>query len=695
VSRRLEAASLDAELLRHERPLACTMTRNAPTAAASIDAGGARRGICVPGHNCWTLAHASRVAFLVDADAYFAAFVHAVQRARERIIIIGWDIQGSARLQPGPMPRGWPATLRELLEAALIARPALHAHLLDWDFSLVFALEREILPAVQLGWLSHARLHFTLDGEHPLTGSHHQKIVVVDDAIAFVGGLDLTTSRWDTPDHLPDDARRRLPNGKPYPPFHDVQIAVDGEAARRLASLARARWRRATGETIPAAAPDADPWPPALAPDLRDVDVAIARTVPEFEGNSAVHEVEALYCDSIAAARRWIYVENQYFTSGRIAAALAARLAEPDGPEIVMVVPRSCSGWLEERTMGAVRARILHDLRAADLHGHLRIFHPRLPADGCDLNVHSKVMVTDDDFARVGSSNLSNRSMGLDTECDLAIEARGEARIAQAIAAFRNRLVGEHLGRSPSEVASALAASGSLIAAIERLGGRPRTLIAFPECEPEGLAVTLPDIAPIDLERPVPHAPFFAWLLPSSLREPVLLAGARALRALLGIVATVLAWNLADLRAAFEAVGTWRTAAAMVVSYLVGSSLLVPVAALDTVSALVLGPWVGTSCAVAGAVVAAIGGHLIGRLLPRRRLARLAGRYLDRVSRLLVPGRVRDVAAVRIAGAVPFPVVALVAGASRVPFGRFVLGTLLVAAPSAAAAATIVWLLGG
>jgi phosphatidylserine/phosphatidylglycerophosphate/cardiolipin synthase-like enzyme len=343
--------------------------------------------------------------------------------------VIGWDIEAATRLLPGPMPNGWPPTLREYLDAALQARPRLHAYLLDWDFSLVFALEREILPVVQLGWLSHPRLTFRLDAEHPLTGCHHQKIVVVDDAVAFVGGLDLTTSRWDTPAHRADDPSRRLPNGKAYGPFHDVQIAVAGEAAERLGVLARARWQRATGEAIHAPSGASDPWPPDLRPDLLDVDVAIARTDPPHERRAAVNEVEALYLDAIAAARRWIYIENQYFTSARVADAMAARLAEPDGPEIVLVVPRICSRWLEERTMGAVRSRLLHALRAADRHGRFRVYHPRLSDAACaDLNVHAKVMIVDDALARVGSSNLSNRSMGLDTECDVAVEPRRPSR---------------------------------------------------------------------------------------------------------------------------------------------------------------------------------------------------------------------------------------------------------------------------
>jgi phosphatidylserine/phosphatidylglycerophosphate/cardiolipin synthase-like enzyme/uncharacterized membrane protein YdjX (TVP38/TMEM64 family) len=654
-----------------------------------------RSPLCVPGRNCWCVVPATRVAFLIDADAYFRAFAEAVARARESIFVIGWDIQGSARLQPGPMPNAWPATLREYLDAALEARPSLHAYLLDWDFSLVFALERELLPAVQLGWLTHSRLRFSLDNVHPLTGCHHQKIVVVDDEVAFVGGLDLTTSRWDTPGHHADDPSRRLPNGKPYGAFHDVQIAVSGEAARQLAVLARARWERATGERVHPATVANDPWPTSLAPDLRDVDVAIARTEPAFEGRPQVSEVEMLYLDAIAAARHWIYVENQYFTSARLADALATRLAEPDGPEIVLVVPRICSGWLEERTMGAVRCRLLRALREADRFGHFRVYHPRLPGDGCpDLNVHAKVMVVDDAFARVGSSNMSNRSMGLDTECDIAVEPRGDARVPPAIARFRDRLLAEHLGTTPSEVAAALAETGSLIRTIERCANRPRCLTELPDEALEPPAVVLTDIAPVDLERPVPHAPFFEWLLPPGLREPALRATLRGLRALAGVVVTVLVWRAMGAGAFLAAVPTRLAVAAMTVCHVVGATLQVPIAALHTVSVLALGPARGALCAIVAATIADVLMFLTGRALPRRRLARTAGRHLGPLARLLVPGRVRDVAAVRVSGAAPFPIVALVAGTAGVPLWRFLLGSVLVTVPSALAVAWVAWALG-
>jgi phosphatidylserine/phosphatidylglycerophosphate/cardiolipin synthase-like enzyme len=223
-----------------------------------------RRNITVTGRNCWRRVEADRVAFLIDGAAYFGAVADAMARAERSILILAWDIDSRMRLHPerdggaSPGRTGLRDELGEFLNELVARRPRLEAHVLDWDYAMIYALEREALPVVKLGWRTHPRLHFHLDGEHPLGGSHHQKIVVVDDRIAFVGGLDLCSHRWDTPEHRAADSHRVDPSGKPYAPFHDVQIAVSGRAARdarahdparahRLRSPAGARFRRLHG----------------------------------------------------------------------------------------------------------------------------------------------------------------------------------------------------------------------------------------------------------------------------------------------------------------------------------------------------------------------------------------------------------------------------------------------------------------
>src|SRR5205823_4901455 len=108
----------------------------------------------------------------------------------------------------------------------------------------------EPFPSLKLGWNTPSRVHFRLDNMLPVGASHHQKIIVVDDALAFSGGLDLTIRRWDTSRHAVNDPNRCDPAGQSYRPFHDVQMMVDGDAARVLAELARERWGRVADERV-------------------------------------------------------------------------------------------------------------------------------------------------------------------------------------------------------------------------------------------------------------------------------------------------------------------------------------------------------------------------------------------------------------------------------------------------------------
>lgn len=225
-------------------------------------------------------------------------------RARHSIFVLGWDLDSRTELAPEGAEDALPTALGEFLNALVKRRRELHVYLLNWDFVMLYAADRETMPRYKLAWRTHRRVHFELDGAHPIGGSHHQKVVVIDDAMAFVGGIDLTHCRWDTPTHCADDPRRAHPDGGTCPPFHDLQMAVDGDAAAALGELARERWRRATGKRpdIPAETTSDRPWPPALEPDLTDVTVAISRTEPRYDDHPEVQEIKQLYLDAIAAA---------------------------------------------------------------------------------------------------------------------------------------------------------------------------------------------------------------------------------------------------------------------------------------------------------------------------------------------------------------------------------------------------------
>ena len=333
-----------------------------------------------PQENCWQIKKAHRASFLIDGEVYFRALHEAMQQASQSIIIVGWDLHSELRLIRNSEKGEYPETLGKYLDYLTRRRKGLHIYLLSWDFAMIYAMEREFFPRYKLKWRTHKNIHFCLDGEHPVGASQHQKIVVVDDAVAFSGGLDISKWRWDTSQHLPDDERRVDPDGKPYPPFHDVQMMVDAEAAATLGQLVRQRWFRACGESPIKVNQDqiSDPWPKSVTPDFREISVAISRTLPRYKDYAAIREVETLYLDSIAEARHSIYLENQYLSSYRIGEAIKERLAEKQGPEIVMVLPLKTGGWLEQHTMDVLRGRILRSLREADIHDRLRVYYPQL-----------------------------------------------------------------------------------------------------------------------------------------------------------------------------------------------------------------------------------------------------------------------------------------------------------------------------
>ena len=432
-----------------------------------------------PGSTCWRIARAERLTCIVDAADYFRHAKSAMLRAEKRIMLIGWDFDTRIKFEPDGATLEGPNKLGEFLEWLPERRPDLDIYLLKWNIGAFSALARGMTPVFVLDWLTDPRLHFEIDGAHPVGAAHHQKILVVDDSIAFCGGIDMTVDRWDTPDHPDRSKYRREPSGKRYGPWHDVTTAVDGDAARALGDQARARWKAATGEELDPV-PEPEPiWPDDLEPTLRGVDVGIARTLPTYDGKDGVHEIEALYLSVIEKARHTLYLESQYLASRRIADALAERLQEPNGPEIVVVIPRNAEGWLERKAMDGARRALLHMLWEADVHGRFAAYYP-VTAGGEPIYVHAKVVVMDETLLRIGSSNLNNRSMGFDTECDLAIEAAepGDA-VGRAAVELRNILVAEHLDVDPEVIAEATKDGGSLISTIERLRGPGRSLRPF------------------------------------------------------------------------------------------------------------------------------------------------------------------------------------------------------------------------
>jgi phospholipase D1/2 len=670
------------------------MRRRGPAVPAAAPPAHAAPSLLRPGYNCWTLARAERVALIVDAADYFRAFYEAALRARRSITILGWDFNSQTRLHFDPLrPDGPPALLGEFINWLVHRRHSLHVHVLNWDYPMVFGADREFPPLYGFGWKPHRRVHLRYDDTHPVAGSHHQKVVVIDDTVAFLGGIDLTVRRWDCPQHAAEDPRRTA-YGKPYPPFHDLMVALDAEAARSLAALTRERWLAATGHRLKAVTfrgvSDNDPWPPSLQPELQGVEVAIARTTPPCGEAPAVKEVEKLYLDMIAAARDSIYIENQYFTAPRIAAALEKRLAEADGPEIVLVLRLLSHGWLEEHTMHVLRTRLIHRLRQADRHGRFHVFYPHVPGlpERCCLDVHSKAMIVDDRVLRIGSSNLCNRSLGLDTEADVAIEARGREPVANAIRGFRERLLAEHLGVAPEKLRLEIERAGTLAGAIEALAHDGRSLRrldslpAWPEAILSVAAVADPD-EPIALDALLlDRRHEDAEPLPVEKPAWIMLGGLLVLVAALTVL-----WRWSPVAHAFgpETVVAWAHdfgsqpwAPFLVMALYTPACLVMFPRPLITLAAVIaFGPWLGFGYSLAGIVASAVVTYIIGRRMKRDTVRRLAGPRLDRMIDVLKKYGLLAMTLLRLVPIAPFAVESIVAGAIHMRLTHVVLGTAI------------------
>ncbi|MBY5761728.1 phospholipase [Rhizobium leguminosarum] len=451
----------------------------------------------------WLLqGHAERAAFLINGNRYFSEVARALRQARRTVWIIGWDFHPDIRIAPEKSDE----TLADLLHSAVATNPDLEIRILIWALGPIYS-DKSIQLLRKKDFPKNARIDLRFDFPGTVRGCHHQKLVCIDDAVAFIGGIDLTSRRWDTRRHRVMDRWRRDPGGEPYDPLHDVQAMLTGDAARMIGDIARRRWENATGESHrPLTESIPFTWPANLAVSMQEIPVILALTEPSTAFRTGISDGIAMTLDVIARARRQLYIEAQYLASFRVADAIAARLQEEDGPEVIIICTRSSHGLIEKIVMGGNRDRVIRRLKRADRAARLRVYYPVVPGPApkrdkeAEVLIHSKLMIADDELIRIGSSNLNNRSEGLDCECDMLFEA-DNCEHRRAIADLRNRLLAEYLGTATETFAAAFMRSGSVIEAVDTLNNGPRGLREFP-VELSGSISPIPGTGLFDPARP-------------------------------------------------------------------------------------------------------------------------------------------------------------------------------------------------
>lgn len=412
---------------------------------------------------------------VIDGKGYYRQFYRAALAAQRTIVLAGWQFDSEVPLLRGEDAEGvnTPLTLLPFLNHLCEANPQLKIWILAWDFHMVFAAEREWMQKIVFNWRSNERLNFEFDANHPEGGCHHQKFVVIDGEISFLGGLDLCEDRWDDRTHQLHNPLR-LSRGKPHQPFHDIQAYMRSTAvADSLHALFAFRWERAGGKPLAnelmrdsAAAPNrfeiADMVPIAATT------MALSRTDPQAmpEGPKPCLEILYLHEAAIANAQRLIYLETQYLSSHRITDAFEKRMRNVEQPKLEMVFILNMRGETlkEQAAVGLAQAQNIGRLRqVANETGHQLGMYYSLPH--CNEGetpdratyIHSKLMIVDDVFLTVGSANLTNRSMSLDTELNLTVEAEtAHEPLANSIRKVRLNLLSEHTGNLQFELVEGL-----------------------------------------------------------------------------------------------------------------------------------------------------------------------------------------------------------------------------------------------
>lgn len=643
---------------------------------------------------------------MFDGAHYFHNLSVLFQRARHRIFIIGWDLHTELLLR---RDEGQELSLTDCLQAVLKKNKALEVYILVWRFSPIYFTERELFQKLKLSRQFLRRLHFLYDGQHPLGASHHQKIVVIDNLIAFCGGIDLTSNRWDEPDHAATHRLRRNPNQEDYQPFHDLQLAADGDLAKQLACVAEARWHRASGKSLPSLSTDeikASTWTLlALAEDselkwdhiLEASTCSVKLTMPAYKKWSEIRQIESSYHHLIAAAKSYIYIENQYFTSTRMTEQLAQRLTEDTPPSVIIVLPEMAEGFLEREAMLRLQDSCLEKLRQTDHKSRLRLLFPMHESltEGMQIKVHSKLILVDDEFMQLGSANLNNRSMGLDTECDVSVrfetdEQKDSLRhfLANEIAHFcsdqePNRIIEQISHRGLLELIDQIVAS--------KESKRLADLSESRRASPSLTSWSLFDEKLLDWQRPLnverlidrtvyqPSRRKTKLFRSFSLRTDLTLAGIVLFAVLMLYVDLDLKAALAYVRTSFDlhSESTLQNILMAIIIFSAGGFLMIPVNLMILTYASLFHGFEAITYILLGVAASATTGYGFGRLLSQSLLRSMIPERFFEIAKKIRSRHLLPIILVRTTPVAPFSLINLLAGSFHVNFVIYFVGTML------------------
>jgi len=365
---------------------------------------------------------------LVDGAEALPRIAEAIAGARRSVHVAGWHATpdfGLTRADDA-LP------LRELL-AETAERVDVRVLLWAGAPLPVFPPRRRTVREVQEQLTRGTRVRCALDARERPLHCHHEKIVIVDGEVAFVGGIDLTSLGGDRY----DESRHAVRGGLGW---HDVATRLRGPAAADVDEHFRLRWHEVTEELLTPVVPP--------EPIAEGIPVQVVRTVPEKvydflpEGDFRILET---YVRPLRDAHETIYLENQFLWSPEIVGILEDKLREPPSSafRLVVLLPDKPNNGADD-TRGQVGRLIAAD-DGADRFLAATV-RQRTGAVVGPLYVHAKVGIVDDRWLTIGSANINEHSLFNDSEMNVVTCDPGVARTT------RLRLWAEHLECTAEEV---------------------------------------------------------------------------------------------------------------------------------------------------------------------------------------------------------------------------------------------------
>jgi len=377
---------------------------------------------------------------LIDGAEALPRIAQELDGARSHVHIAGWFLSADFALTRSGEIRVLRHVLADLAERVEV-------RVLVWAGAPLplFRPSRRAVRQMRDELCRGTKIRCALDQKERPLHCHHEKTIVIDDRVAFVGGIDLTYESGDRFDSSAHPARGEIG-------WHDVCARIGGPAVADVARHFAMRWREVTGEVLAA---------PVPLDEVGGVELQIVRTVPEHvyraEPRGDFRILES-YVRALRSARRLVYLENQFLWSPEISAILVDKLRVPpsDDFRMLIVLPAKPSSGGDD-TRGVLGELVEADAGAGRLLACTLFARAGRSAD--PVYVHAKVAIVDDTWLTIGSANLNEHSLFNDTEMNVVSHDPTIARET------RLRLWAEHLELSVEEI------SGDPVRVIDELWG--------------------------------------------------------------------------------------------------------------------------------------------------------------------------------------------------------------------------------